>query len=502
MSAAAKPLAPSKAARDFLDRRHLLLIGGQWVKPASAEDIPVHNPADETLLTRVACATDSDIDRAVIAARSAFEGEWSRINSHERSRLIWRLADELQAHLELAAELEALDNGMPMGVAHYSIAKFGCDFLRYYAGWCTKILGETIPVSPQEAPNGESLTYTRREPVGVVGAIIPWNAPLVMATLKIGPALAAGCTVVLKPAELTPLTALLLGELCKKAGIPDGVVNVVPGYGHVAGAALAAHDGVDKIAFTGSTEVGKKILHAAAGNLKRVTLELGGKSPMVVFPDADIDKVIPGAARGAFFLQGQNCMASTRLFVHEDIFEKVVSGVGKMADGFRLGPGLAPDTDLGPLISSEQRDRVMSYIASGRESGAELVCGGSALEGKGYFVKPTLFARTDMNMKIAREEIFGPVLCAQSFSDSDLKGVAAEANSTIYGLSGSVWTRDISVAHKMVSLIDSGQVSINCHAAVDPAIPFGGNRQSGWGREFGREGLDPYLKTKATTVMF
>ncbi len=502
MNAAPQSQSPSRAARDFLARRHQLLIGGQWVDPAKAAEIPVHDPATESLLTTVACGGAQDIDRAVTAARAAFTGEWSRINSHQRSRLLFRLADELEANLDLAVELEVLDNGMPRPVAHYSIAKFGCDFFRYYGGWCTKILGETIPVSPQDAPNGESLTFTRREPIGVVGAIIPWNAPLVMAVLKIAPALAAGCTMVLKPAELTPLTALLLGDLIKKAGIPDGVVNIVPGYGHEAGAALAAHDRVDKIAFTGSTAVGKKILLAAAGNLKRVTLELGGKSPFVVFPDADLSRVIPGAARGAFFLQGQNCMASTRLFIHEDVFDKVVAGVGQVADNFRLGPGLSPDTDLGPLISADQRERVMAYIEAGKKSGADLVCGGDALPGKGYFVKPTLFSHTTMEMKIAREEIFGPVLCAQSFSDSDLKAVAAEANKTIYGLSGSVWTRDISVAHKMVNLIDAGQVSINCHAAVDPAIPFGGNRQSGWGREFGREGLDPYLKTKATTIMF
>jgi phenylacetaldehyde dehydrogenase len=502
MSPATHNVTPSPAAREFLARRHRLFIGGQWVDPTEAADLPVHDPATETLLARVACAGEKDIDRAVAAARAALNGEWSRINSHQRARLIWRLADELEANLDLAVELEVLDNGMPRMVAHYSIAKFGCEFLRYYAGWCNKILGETIPVSPQDVPNGESLTYTRREPIGVVGAIIPWNSPLVMATLKLAPALAAGCTVVLKPAELTPLTALLLGDLVKKAGIPDGVVNIVPGYGHVAGAALAAHEGVDKIAFTGSTEVGKKILLSAAGNLKRVTLELGGKSPMVVFPDADLDRVIPGAARGAFFLQGQNCMASTRLFVHTDVFDKVVSGIAQMTDGFRLGHGLLPDSDLGPLISAEQRTRVQGYIDWGRKSGAQMLCGDGSVPDKGFFVRPTLFARTTMDMKIAREEIFGPVLCVQAFGDGDLSAVAAEANKTIYGLSASVWTRDISTAHRMVNLIDSGQVSINCHAAVDPAIPFGGNRQSGWGREFGREGLEPYLKTKATTVMF
>lgn len=502
MNAAAQSIAPSSQTREFLARRHQLFIGGQWVPSLSGEEIEVHDPASEALLTRVACANEQDTDRAVAAARRAFRGEWSKMTSYERGRLIWRLADELEANLQLATELEVLDNGMPRMVATYSIAKFGCEFLRYYAGWATKIHGETIPVSPQETRNGESLTYTRREPVGVVGAIIPWNAPLVMATLKLAPALAAGCTVVLKPAELTPLTALLLGELAERVGIPDGVINIIPGHGAVAGAALAAHDDVDKIAFTGSTEVGKKIIHAAAGNLKRVTLELGGKSPMVVFPDADLDRVIPGATRGAFFLQGQNCMAGTRLFVHEDIFDEVVGGVAKMANAFRIGPGLDPANDLGPLISAQQREIVMSYIEWGKRSGAELICGGEALPGKGYFVRPTVFAHTNMEMKIAREEIFGPVLCAQSFGDSDLQSVADEANKTIYGLSGSVWTRDISVAHKMASLIDSGQVSINCHAAVDPAIPFGGNRQSGWGREFGREGLDPYLKTKATTVIF
>ena len=502
MSAAAQNITPSPEARAFLARDHRLLIGGQWVASTSRESIEVFDPATEAHLATVAGGGKDDIDRAVVAARKAFRGEWSKLTSYERTRLIWKLADELEANLALASELEVLDNGMPLMVAQYSISSFGCDFLRYYAGWATKITGDTIPVSPQGVRNGESLTYTRREPIGVVGAIIPWNAPLIMATLKLGPALAAGCTVVLKPAEQTPLTALFLGEMIKRVGFPDGVINIVPGYGESAGAALAAHPDIDKIAFTGSTEVGKKIIAAAAGNLKRVTLELGGKSPMVVFPDADLDRVIPGVTRGAFFLNGQNCMAGTRLFVHQDIFDKVVSRVGEMAGKFRIGPGMSPDSDLGPLISAEQRDRVMGYVASGKKSGAELVCGGETLPGSGFFMKPTLFSKTNMDMQIAREEIFGPVLCAQSFGDAELQAVADEANKSIYGLSGSVWTRDISVAHRMAGLIDAGQVSINAHAAVDPAIPFGGNKQSGWGREFGREGLDPYLKTKATTVMY
>jgi phenylacetaldehyde dehydrogenase len=502
MNAAAKNIAPSTEARTFLERKHQLLIDGQWVPAVSGETTEIFDPATEQRLATVAAGGKADIDRAVAAARKALRGEWSKLTSYDRTRLILKLADELEAHIGLAAEIETLDNGMPRMVAHYSIASFGCDFLRYYAGWATKLSGETIPVSPQGVRNGESLTYTRREPIGVVGAIIPWNAPLIMATLKLGPALAAGCTVVLKPAELTPLSALLLGDLIKRVGFPDGVINIVTGYGETAGAALAAHPDVDKIAFTGSTEVGKKIIAASIGNLKRVTLELGGKSPMVVFPDADLERVIPGVTRGAFFLNGQNCMAGTRLFVHSDVFDTVVERVAQMAGQFRIGHGLSPESDLGPLISAEQRERVMGYVEAGRKSAAELVCGGEVLPGRGFFMKPTLFSRTTMDMSIAREEIFGPVLCVQSFSDSDLQTVADEANRSIYGLSGSVWTQDISVAHRMAALIDAGQVSINCHAAVDPAIPFGGNRQSGWGREFGREGLDAYLKTKATTVIY
>ena len=350
--------------------------------------------------------------------------------------------------------------------------------------------------------NGESITYTRREPIGVVGAIIPWNSPLIFAILKLTPALAAGCTVILKPAELTPMTALFLGELIRNSGIPKGVVNIVTGYGETAGAALTEHHDVDKIAFTGSTEVGKKIVEASIGNLKKVTLELGGKSPVVVFPDADLEKVIPGAARACFFLQGQNCMAGTRLFVHKDIYEPVLAGVKEMAEAFTIGHGLIPTNDFGPLISATQKKRVMEYIQIGKDEGADLLSGGESVGDKGYFVQPTIFSNVKGDMRIAREEIFGPVLCAESFDDSDLETIANKANNTSYGLSGSVWTQDISVAHKMAMLIDSGQVSINCHAAVDPAIPFGGNKQSGWGREFGKEGLEPYLKTKATTVIF
>lgn len=501
MSAGPPSIAPSAAALEFLARHHQLFIGGEWVAPAEPGALPVYDPATEELLTEVASASARDIDRAVGAAQTARCGDWPRITSHERSRLLWRLADEIEAHRDLITELEVLDNGMPRIMAYYNV-KLCVTHLRYHAGWCSKLVGDTIPVSPHDLPNGESLTYTQREPIGVVAGIVPGQAPLLMALMKLAPALAAGCTIILKPAEHTPLTTLLLAELVNKVGIPAGVVNVLSGPGESTGAMLATHDGVDMISFTGPTAIGKKIVVAAAGNLKRVTLALSGKSPMVVFADADLKRVIPGAVRGAFFLQGQNCAASTRLFVHEDLFEPVVQGISQVISRFRLGPGLSPDSDLGPLLSARHRERVLAHIEGGRKSGAELVCGGGAVPGKGFFVQPTLFARTDMNMPIAREEIFGPVLCIQSFGDSDLGAVAAEANNCHYRLSASVWTRDISVAHRMVNLIDAGQVSINCHGAVDPAIPFGGTRQSGWGREFGLEGVEAYLKTKATSIKF
>jgi len=502
MSAAAETFAITSATREFLARDHKLFIDGQWQSAHSNEKHAVIDPATEAQIATFDIADETDVDKAVAAARKAFKGEWSTMSAHERTILMIRLADEIDANAQTLSELEVLDNGLPMELARYTVAGYAANFVRYYAGWPTKILGDTIPVSPMGVPNGESLTYTRREPIGVVGAIIPWNAPIAMFILKLAPALAAGCTMVIKPAELTPLTALKLCDLIKKVGIPDGVVNVIPGAGRVAGAALAAHPDVDKISFTGSTEVGKKIVASALGNLKKVTLELGGKSPVVVFPDADIEAVTMGAIRAAYFLQGQNCMAGTRLFVHQDIFEQVTQGVARIASAMKIGPGLDPSSQLGPLISAQQRETVMGYIQAGKDEGAELLCGGEALPGKGFFVQPTLFTHTNQDIRIAREEIFGPVLYAQPFGDGDLESIAAEANKSIYGLSGSVWTKDISVGLKMASLIDSGQVSINCHAAVDPAIPFGGNKMSGWGREFGKDGLEPYLKTKATTVIF
>ena len=492
----------SDEVKEFLKSNHQLLINGEWTPSSSNEKIEVFDPATEQLLTEVDSGNAADIDSAVAAARKALTGEWSKITSHDRARMLDRLADDIEANFSTLSEIEVLDNGMPLELAQYSIAGHGTTLLRYFASWANKLHGQTIPVSPAGAVNGESLTYTRKEPIGVVGAIIPWNSPLIFAILKLGPALAAGCTVILKPAELTPISALFLGHLIQKSGIPKGVVNIVTGYGETAGQALSEHPGVDKITFTGSTEVGKKIVEASIGNLKKVTLELGGKNPVVIFPDADLEKAIPGAARACFFLQGQNCMAGTRLFVHEDIYQVVIAGIKEMAEAFTIGHGLISGNDFGPLISKTQKERVMSYIDLGREEGAELLTGGNSYGDQGHFVQPTIFSNVNGGMRIAKEEIFGPVLCAQSFSSQDLEQIASEANDTPYGLSGSVWSQDISIAHKMAMLIDAGQVSINCHAAVDPAIPFGGNKQSGWGREFGAEGLEAYLKTKATTVIF
>jgi phenylacetaldehyde dehydrogenase len=473
------------------------LIDGDWVGAASGKTFAVYNPATGSVMTEVAEAEREDVDRAVAAARRAFDqGPWPKMTGSERGRLLWKLADLIERHLEEFAELESIDNGKPLKVARVADVPLTVDMFRYMGGWATKITGTTIPWS---APN-EYLSYTVREPVGVVGQIIPWNFPLLMAAWKLAPALAAGCTTVLKVAEQTPLSALRLGDLILEAGFPKGVVNILSGYGESAGAPLAAHPDVDKVAFTGSTEVGKLIVQAAAGNLKKLSLELGGKSPTIVFGDADIDAAIPGAASAIFFNHGQCCCAGSRLYAHKKVFDQVLEGVTAEAKKIKVGSGLDPTTNMGPLVSDEQFTRVTGYIAEGVREGAKLVTGGQKQANGGYFVEPTVFTNTRPTMKVVQEEIFGPVVCAESFDDNDLERVARQANDTPYGLAASVWTKDISKAHKLARLVRSGTVWINCHNVFDAALPFGGYKQSGWGREMGGEVLANYTEIKAVTA--
>jgi phenylacetaldehyde dehydrogenase len=488
----------STAASDFLAHPHKLLIDDEWVGAASGKTFDVYNPATGTVLTTVAEADKEDVERAVRAARRAFdEGPWRKMTASERGRLLWKLAELLERNLEEFAELESVDNGKPLAVARVADVPLAVDMFRYMGGWATKITGTTIPWS---VPN-DFLSYTVREPVGVVAQIIPWNFPLLMAAWKLAPALAAGCAVVLKVAEQTPLSALRLGELIQEAGFPKGVVNILAGYGETAGAALAAHNDVDKVAFTGSTEVGRLIVQAAAGNLKKVSLELGGKSPTIVFDDADVEAAIPGAASAIFFNHGQCCCAGSRLYAQKKVFDRVLEGVAAQAKKITLGSGLDPTTRMGPLVSDEQFRRVTGYIESGVREGATLVTGGkNGGNGGGYFVEPTVFTDTKPTMQIVQEEIFGPVVCAESFDDNDLDRIARQANDTPYGLAASIWTKDISKAHKLARLIRSGTVWINCHNVFDAALPFGGYKQSGWGREMGGEVLTNYTEVKAVTA--
>jgi phenylacetaldehyde dehydrogenase len=490
--------AVSADLQNYLATSRKLLINGKLVDAVSGKSFPVYDPSTGQVMAHVAEADAADVDKAVKAARKAFdEGPWPRMTPSERGRILWKLADLIERQTEQFATLESLDNGKPLTVARAADVPLTVDMFRYMAGWATKITGTTIPISFP----GEYLSFTLREPVGVVGQIIPWNFPLLMAAWKLAPALATGCTVVLKVAEQTPLTGLRLGELCQEAGLPEGVVNVLAGYGETAGAALAAHADVDKVAFTGSTEVGKLIVKAAAGNLKKVTLELGGKSPVIVLDDADVEQVIPGAAGAIFFNHGQCCCAGSRLMIHKKIFDKVVAGVADQAKSIKLGPGLDPVTQMGPLVSDEQFQRVTGYIRSGVEEGAEVVVGGKkGSDNGGYFVQPTVLTKTNPTMKVVREEIFGPVVCAQPITDEDLEAIAREANKTTYGLAASVWSRDISKANKLAKRVRAGTVWVNCHNVFDASLPFGGYKESGWGREMGEFVLNNYTEVKAVTT--
>ena len=486
------------SVEQFIGAPRQLFINGQWVEAASGKTFETPNPATGDTLARIAEGEAEDIDRAVRAARKAFEeGPWSRMTASERGRIIWRIGDLILEHTDELAQLESLDNGKPFVVAQAADVPLAADLFHYMAGWATKIEGNTINISVPYMPGANFHSYTLREPVGVVGQIIPWNFPLLMAAWKLGPALAAGNCVILKPAEQTPLTALRLAGLIAEAGVPEGVVNVVTGFGETAGAALAAHNDVDKVAFTGSTEVGKLIVAAAAGNLKKVTLELGGKSPNIIFDDAD-PAAVEGAANAIFFNHGQCCVAGSRLFVQQSRFDEVVDGVAEIAKSIKLGSGLDEGTQMGPLVSDEQLRRVTGYLESGKADGATAVTGGGRFGDRGYFVEPTVLTNTTPEMKVVREEIFGPVVVAAPFSDLD--EIAAAANDTEYGLGAGIWTKDISKAHALAKKIRAGTVWINCYNVFDAALPFGGYKQSGWGREMGHEALEAYTEVKAVTA--
>ncbi|AIW84040.1 aldehyde dehydrogenase DhaS [Bacillus mycoides] len=477
----------------FLQGTKKLYVNGAFIESASGKTFKTPNPATGETLAIVAEAGREDIHKAVVAARMAFdEGPWSRMSTAERSRLMYKLADLMEEHKEELAQLETLDNGKPIRETMAADIPLAIEHMRYYAGWATKIVGQTIPVS------GDYFNYTRHEAVGVVGQIIPWNFPLLMAMWKMGAALATGCTIILKPAEQTPLSALYLAELIEEAGFPKGVINIVPGFGESAGQALVNHPLVDKIAFTGSTPVGKQIMRQASESLKRVTLELGGKSPNIILPDADLSRAIPGALSGVMFNQGQVCSAGSRLFIPKKMYDNVMADLVLYSKKLNQGVGLNPETTIGPLVSEEQQKRVMSYIEKGIEEGAEVLCGGSNPFDQGYFVSPTVFADVNDEMTIAKEEIFGPVISAIPFNDID--EVIERANKSQFGLAAGVWTENVKTAHYVASKVRAGTVWVNCYNVFDAASPFGGFKQSGLGREMGSYALNNYTEVKSVWI--
>ncbi|WP_455357002.1 aldehyde dehydrogenase family protein [Streptomyces sp. SYSU K217416] len=482
----------------FLSSPVRLLIDGEFVDAADGRTFTTVDPGTGEPLADVAEASAEDVDRAVAAARRALDGPWSRLSPSERGRIIHRIGDLVIEHAEEFAQLDSLDNGKPYSAALGVEVPLAADMFHYMAGAATRLRGATMTPSVPYMPGKEFHAYTLREPVGVVGQIIPWNGPLLMAAWKLAPALAAGNTVVLKPAEETPLSAIRLGELLIQAGVPAGVVNIVPGFGETAGAHMAQHPGIDKIAFTGSTEVGKAIVRASVGNLKRVSLELGGKSPNIIFSDADIDAAIDGAALGAFFNQGEVCSAGSRLYVQQSQFDRVVEALASYASGIKVGYGLDAESQMGPLISKEHQDRVGRYLELTGDCGGEVLAGGKLMEGPGFFVQPSVIARPNADHRLVREEIFGPVVTALPFDDID--DLAEKANDTVYGLAAGIWTNDISKAHRLAKRLKAGTVHVNTYHVFAAETPFGGYKQSGWGREKGDEVLEQYLETKSVIV--
>jgi phenylacetaldehyde dehydrogenase len=491
---------PGAAAARFLSTPRTMLIGGDWRAAASGDTLDVRDPATGDTITTVPNGGAADVDDAVRAARAAFESAaWGSARPVDRERWLLKLADLVEANATELAELETLDNGKPLAMSQRVDVPSAIDFLRYCAGWATKIEGSTIEVSLPALRKSEFFAYTRREPVGVVGAIIPWNFPLLMAVWKVGPALATGCSIVLKPAEDTPLTALRLAELALEAGLPRGVFSVVTGNGETAGAALAAHPGIDKVAFTGSTAVGKRIGHAAITNMTRLSLELGGKSPVIVLDDVDPKVAASGAANAIFFNAGQVCVAGSRLYVQRRAFDAVIDGISAIASKLRIGPGLASSTQLGPLVSSRQLERVSGYVKTGLAEGATLVTGGARHGDRGWFHQPTVLTGVPESARVVQEEIFGPVLVASAFDE--VEEVAALANGTEYGLSASIWSNDLKRVHRLIPRLKAGTVWVNCHGLLDHALPFGGYKQSGLGREMGRSMIDLYTELKSVLMM-
>ncbi|MEP5938203.1 MAG: aldehyde dehydrogenase family protein [Erythrobacter sp.] len=490
------------AAEKFLAKSpHELLIGGKWNRSDSGDYFDTCDPATGKVIGQIARGSQADVDQAVSASRAAFEsGPWTKMTPLERSRILWNIADLIEANIDELAELETLDQGKALYVGRWAEIPGAAAQFRYFSGLATKIEGATIPTSINYQPEGkEVFAYTQKTPVGVVAAIVPWNSPLVLTAMKLAPALAAGCTVILKPAEDTSLTAIRLVELMVEAGVPEGVINLVTGFGAEAGAALTAHAGVDKVTFTGSTATGRAVLDAAKGNLKKVSLELGGKSPVIVMPDANLDAAIPGAANAIFFNGGQVCIAGSRLYAHSSVYDKVVEGVVAAAHDIVMGHGLIPETQMGPLVSRNHASKVADYIADGKRAGASVLCGGETAGDNGSFITPTVMTDVSPDMRVVREEIFGPVLVASRFDDVD--EVIAAANNSNYGLAAGIWTEGLSNGVRIANRLQAGTVWINSHAMYDPSLPIGGVKQSGWGRDSGQAALENYLELKTVCAI-